>query len=73
MATITLTIGNGTLTDLINAFGETYQATLPDGTPNPQTKVQFAKEQVRQMLKSQVIEYKKRQASPPADPDITIS
>ncbi len=73
MATITFTADSSTMTDIINAFSEDYQAFLPGGIANPQTRTQFAKAKFLQTVKSQVFEYKKRQLTPPADSDIAIS
>lgn len=48
--------------DWLNAWGEGYEPELHDGTPNPQTKTQYAKARALHTLASQVEEYKKRQA-----------
>lgn len=73
MATFTLTIPNNKLQDTIDAWSEGYQSTLPDGSPNPQTRAQYAREQIRQAVNNHVYQYLIRQQTPPEDPGITIS
>lgn len=73
MATISFTVSNGTLTELIDTFGVNYQETI-DGEPNPQTKQQFARAQIIAMFKQAVHLHRKRaaaSAASQADPDIT--
>jgi hypothetical protein len=48
-----------------------YQTVLPDGSPNPQTQTQFAKQQVVNYLRQTVISYERSQAATPADPVVT--
>jgi hypothetical protein len=73
MAQITLTIPNAVLQDVLDALAEGYQPVLPDGSDNPQTRVQFAKEQIRVFITQKTITYLKSKQTPPADPGITIS
>ena len=73
MATFTLTIPNDKLQDTLDAWSEGYSATLPGGGANPQTRTQFAKEQIRQAVNNHVYQYLIRQQTPPGDPGITIS
>lgn len=49
---------------VLDAFASTYgyQATLQDGTPNPQTKAQFAKAQVARFVKEVVKGYEATRA-----------
>ncbi len=54
MAVLTLTFDTGTTTlasindDIAKQYG--YQAVLPNGQPNPQTKAQFSREVVRNFI-----------------------
>lgn len=58
-------IPSAAVADLIAAFGSDYQATLPDGTTNPQTKVQFASAQldaeIIHYVKNRVYQFKKQE------------
>jgi hypothetical protein len=63
---VTLTI---TLTDAQGARAITaicarcgYRPTLPDGSPNPQTQAQFAKQQLIDWVRSQVTIYEAEQS-----------
>lgn len=55
MATLNLSFDTGSVT--LNELNDGlaiewgYSATLPDGTPNPQTKAQFNKAQIRRIIK----------------------
>lgn len=65
MAQITITIPDAVvqrvLTAMCNTYG--YQATLPDGTPNPQTQAQFARAQLAAYVKAVVTAYEATQAA----------
>lgn len=75
MATFTITIPNDKLQDMINAYGKDWAETLPDGTPNPQTKAQFARSELNRHIKQRVIDYKKSIYALPNfdDSGITVS
>jgi len=49
MANLTFQIPDSRMQDLIDAWGQGWPETV-DGAPNPQTKAQFAKEQIRRMI-----------------------
>lgn len=59
MAQITITIPDAAIPRINDAFAAefSYRATLPDGTPNPQTKGQFTKERVIAYIKAIVTHY----------------
>lgn len=44
-----------------------YQATLPDGTPNPQTCAQFADEQIARLIREHVTHWLREQDAVGAD------
>lgn len=74
MPTISLTLSTAAATELTDAFGVDYQATLPDGSANPEPKAQFARRQLIAMVKEHVLLYRRRQAAAAAsasEPDIT--
>lgn len=57
MAQITINIPDAVAPRVINAFAKQYlySPTLPDGvTPNPETKQEFAKRQVKEFIKRTV-------------------
>ncbi len=56
MATITLTAPTTVFTRITNAITTRYgyQATLPDGSANPQTKAEFARQWIIQRLIDEV-------------------
>lgn len=56
MATISLTIPDGKLTRVINAVAITknYRNVLSDGSPNPESKQQFARRMLVEQLKEWV-------------------
>ena len=63
MATMTITIPDGRVAALLDAFALQYgyQETIEDGDdviPNPISKVQFAKEQISRFIKSVYISAK---------------
>lgn len=60
MAQITITIANSDVDRVLDALGG-YN-TLIDGLPNPQTKSEFAKENIVSWLKQKVRSYESRQA-----------
>jgi hypothetical protein len=69
---LTVTIPDAYVSVMIDAFGETYQAMIPDPEdpgsmiPNPQSKAAYAKEQalllIRMVLKARVDQYRYHQA-----------
>lgn len=77
MATLTFTVPDAALPELIDALcalPPPYQATLPDGSPNPMTRAVFARNRVIQYLKQMTMLYRRRQAeatASPVEPDIT--
>lgn len=50
MAELKFQIPDNRMDDLINAWGQDYAETLVDGEPNPQTKQQFARKQIMNMI-----------------------
>lgn len=60
MAQITFTIPDAKMPTVIDAWSEGYQDTI-DGQPNPQTKQQFAKQQMAAMIKVKVRQYEVNQ------------
>lgn len=58
-------IPSAAVPDLIATFGAEYQATLPDGSANPQTKAQFASAQfdaeVIHYVKTRVFQFRKQE------------
>lgn len=74
MATLTLTLSDAAMAELRDAFGENYRATLPNGSPNPQTKAQYSRQQLIDWIKTYIRDYRRRQAALAAaadEPDIT--
>lgn len=81
MATLTITIKDAYVPEMIEVFGEHYQAEIPDGNggmiPNPQTKAQWAQDEVirqirNQFIKRKVMNYRERMAGNTVDQtDIT--
>jgi hypothetical protein len=61
MANLTFQIPDERMQDLIDAWGDGWRATLPNGDPNPQTKQQYAKERIRQMIVNGVKHYESQQ------------
>lgn len=57
MAQIVINIPDTVVGRVLDAFAATYRyaATLPDGSPNPQTKAQFAKQRVLAYVKEVVV------------------
>lgn len=62
--TKTFVISSVAVPDLIAAFGADYQATLPDGSANPQTKAQYASarfdDEIIHYVKGRVYQFKKQ-------------
>ena len=58
MAQITINIPDAIASRVINGFAKRYHysPTLEDGTPNPETKAQFAKRKVIEFIKQAVRE-----------------
>jgi hypothetical protein len=81
MAQITINIPDGVLPRVIDALAIDYSPTLPDGTPNPMTKNQYAKKQVLDFVKERVKrveaqiarEEAERQAKESVDEDVQLS
>jgi hypothetical protein len=79
MASITLNFPDDVKDRVINGMviAGSYQDFLIDGSPNPQTKVQFAKAQIIQYIKNQVRrteqETKNRETESSVETDITIT
>lgn len=67
MANLTFTIPDARMPDLIDAWGAGWLAQIPDQDnpgsmiPNPETKPQFAKENIRRMIVERVRVYEGRQ------------
>lgn len=83
MATISLTIPDAVIQRVLDALTGTYgyRVTLDDGSPNPQTKTQFAKAVVADYVKKIVRQWEAQQAGQTAfnaaandvDLNVTIS
>ena len=65
MAKLTFDIPDARMPEFIDAWAEGYQDTI-DGAPNPQTKQQFARQQIRNALAGRVHAYQSIQ--PPTFP-----
>jgi hypothetical protein len=62
MATITITIPDEVLPDLVEALTEGhYEEVDPDGQPNPQSKGSYARRRIINFLKAQYKQYKVNQ------------
>ena len=57
MATLSFQIPDNRMQDLIDAWGVTYSDVTSEGSPNPQTKAQYAKEQIRLVIVQRVRDY----------------
>jgi hypothetical protein len=68
VAELKFQIPDARMDDLINAWGQNYMETLVDGSPNPQTKQQFARQQIMNMITQRI---KDHQASQQPDFPIT--
>ena len=57
MATVTFTIPDAIVSRVNNGIANYhgYQETLPDNTPNPESKAQFAKRKLKETLKAWVV------------------
>ena len=81
MATITFTLSTADATRVVNALGSNHETQVPDENGdlvnNPQSKAQFARLQLAQILKRKVVQHEKNVAraalSAPADLDVTVS
>lgn len=64
MAQIVVTVPDAVLQRVLDAFAAAYgyQATI-DGSPNPETKAQFARRMVRQYVKNTVVAHEAEQAA----------
>lgn len=77
MATLTFTVPDDKLPELVDALcalPPPYSATLPNGTANPETRGQFARQRVIGYMKAVVISYRRQQAEAGIDavePNIT--
>jgi hypothetical protein len=63
MAQITINIPDAAMPRVIDAWGAGYSSTLPDGSPNPQTKAQYARAKIISALKNRVVIYESGEAS----------
>ena len=68
MAELKFTIPDDRMSDLVDAWGAGWGPELITGEPNPLTKPQFAKEQIRKMIVSKVREHELAQ-----EPDFPIT
>lgn len=74
MAQFTITVPANKLQDFIDTYGRAYEEFLPGGEINPQTKADFAKDQLLKHISRPVITFvKERDAPVDPDPEITIS
>jgi hypothetical protein len=76
MPTITLTLSDAAATELVDALCAQglYSPVLGDGSPNPETRAQFARRMILVGLKRIVREYRRSVlagTADPTDPDIT--
>ena len=72
MAQIVLTVPDAMLSRVVTALSERggYRATLSDGTANPQTRAQFAKQQIALFVRESVKLYEAEQARATNDIDV---
>lgn len=65
MAIISATVADAEFQRVVDAFAGafSYSPTLPNGDPNPQTKVQFFRAKVLQLIKDVVVRYEARVAA----------
>lgn len=63
--TFTITVPTDKKTQILNDFcaHEGYQATLEDGTANPETKAEFARKRVLNYIKQSVISYRAQKSA----------
>lgn len=61
MAELKFQIPDNRMDDLVNAWGDGYSPELIDGEPNPQTKQQFAREQIKLTIMQRVKSHEARQ------------
>lgn len=80
MPAITITISTSAATELTEAIAlqDGYSPILEDGSHNPETKAQFSRRKIIEMLKTKVRAYRRHvamqsalKAGAGADPDIT--
>lgn len=73
MAVISITVPDAMLPRVVTALTAAggYSATLPDGTPNPQTPAQFAKAMVAAYVKQVVKTYEAEQSAATNNIDVT--
>jgi hypothetical protein len=59
MAQVIVDVPDAVLPRVLDAFAATfgYQATLPSGAPNPQTRAQFAKQRLAAYVKQVTVAY----------------
>lgn len=62
MPTITFTFSDADRVRIENAWGGAYQSLLGDGSPNPQTKAQFIKDKLVNIVKGHVLDYERNLA-----------
>lgn len=64
MAQISINIKDSKITEVEEAVASLngYKDVLSDGTPNPETKAQFTRKFVKDIVKGQYMEYRRRQA-----------
>lgn len=61
MAELKFTIPDARMNDLVDAWGDGWTPELIDGEPNPLTKPQFAREQIKQTIMQRVKSHEARQ------------
>jgi hypothetical protein len=63
MAQLIFNIPDERMQELVDAWALGYQPTI-NGSPNPQTKQQYAKEQIRLVIASRVTKHQQAQQQP---------
>lgn len=77
MAIISFTVPDAAMPELVDALcalPPAYSPTLPDGSPNPVTKAQYARQQLIAYMRRMVLTYRRAQAEAAINatpPDIT--
>ena len=57
----TITIPDDKVNLFVEAFSQDYDPTLPDGTPNPETRAQYAWQMVLIQIRQRVWKYQRAQ------------
>lgn len=69
---VRITIPEGDENDFRRAFGRGYEPQLPDGTENPQTKMQYAKQNLVDYVIEKMVADRRENQPPVIRPTITV-